>query len=202
MAATPCPERAGRCAALRDHLLPLAGYGALTIALTYPLALHWRTRLPGNDHDAWQNVWNFWWVRQALGRGQWPWHTDLLYAPDGAPLYLHTLNILNGILSLPVQLALGPIAAYNAVVFCSFTLAAYFAYLLVRFVTGSAAAGLVGGCIYGFSGYQFGHYYLGQTNLLASEWLPAFVLCLLAANAACGQRRLRWPGRGRAPSCC
>lgn len=65
----------------------------------------------------------------------------------------------------------------------------------VRFVTGSAA-GLLGGCIYGFSGYQFGHFFLGQTNLLASEWFPACVLCLLADDAACGRRRLALVGAG------
>ena len=47
----------------------------------------------------------------------------------------------------------------------------------------------MGGLIYGFSAYHLNHLYYGQTNLLASEWLPAYALCLLCATAAVGRRR-------------
>ena len=34
---------------------------------------------------------------QALAEGRNPYWTPLLYAPYGAPLYLHTLNLFNGL---------------------------------------------------------------------------------------------------------
>ena len=51
----------------------LLAYIVLTIALTWPLALRWTTDLPGGPHkdgleDAYQNVWNLWWMQTALAR--------------------------------------------------------------------------------------------------------------------------------------
>src|SRR5207237_2477357 len=123
-----------------------------------------------------------------LASGQNPYWTPLLYAPYGIPLYLHTLNLFNGVVTLPVQLTFGVTAAYNTVVFLSFVLAAYFAYLLVAQVSGSRVAGFAGGVIYAFGSYHMAQL-LGHMNLLASEWLPAYVLCLLRAAAAGGRRR-------------
>ncbi len=91
-------------------------------------------------------------------------------------------------ISIPVQLAFGTTAAYNAVVFLSFILAAYFAYLLVAHVSGSRLAGVVGGVIYAFGSYHMTHL-LGHTNLLSSGWLPAYALCLLRATETTGRRR-------------
>ena len=198
-AATPPPARSARTRltlAAQQHLVPLVGYLLATLALTYPLALHLGTRLPGSFTDGWQNYWNYWWIARALAGGQDPFQTPLLYAPDGAPLYLHTLNLFGGLVSLPVQWAFGVAAAYNAVVILSFTLGGYFTYLLVAFVTGDRRAGAVGGLIYAFSSYHLMQLILEHTNLLSSEWLPAFVLCLLAADAASGRRRTILVGAG------
>lgn len=171
------------------QLLPLALYFACAAAMTYPLVRDFDGALVGNNFDAWQNLWNFWWTRIAVEQQQNPFQTPLLYAPDGAPLYLHTLNLFDGLLSLPFQYVGNLIAAYNAVVLASFVLSAYFAYLLVAQVSGSRQAGFVGGIIYGFSAYQLDHLAYGQTNLLASEWLPAYCLCLLRATDTTGRRR-------------
>jgi hypothetical protein len=185
--AAPLPPQPA--APLRHHVLPLALYLLIAIVVTYPLVLHFGTHLPGDGRDAWQNYWDYWWLRTALAEGHNPYQAALLYAPYGAPLYLHTLNPFNGLVTLPIQIAFGLTAAYNTVVFLSLTLAAYFAYLLVTFVSGSRLAGFVGGVIYAFGSYHFAHL-LGHANLLASEWLPAYILCLLAASAATGRRRL------------
>ena len=190
------PARRRHLAALsQHHLLPLGLYLLLTIIVTYPLIRHFGTHLPGDGRDAWQNYWDYWWLRTALASGQNPYQTPLLYAPYGAPLYLHTLNPFNGLVTLPIQIAFGLIAAYNSVVFLSFTLAAYFAYLLVARVSGSQRAGFVGGVIYAFGSYHFAHL-LGHTNLLASEWLPAYLLCLVAAVETVGRHRLPPIGAG------
>ena len=184
--AEPRTSRLARLAA--HHLFPLLAYLLITLTVTYPLVRYFGTQLPGDGRDAWQNVWNYWWLRRALTEGGNPFQTDLLYAPYGAPLYLHTLNLFNGVVTLPVQAAFGLTAAYNTVVVLSLTLAAYFAYLLVGYVSGSRVAGFVGGVIYAFGSYHLAHL-LGHANLIASEWLPAYLLCLIAAPAATGGRR-------------
>ena len=185
------PPRTGRerlTSLASRHLLPLCLYGLITILVTYPLIRSFGTRLPSDGGDALQNYWNYWWIGRALATGQNPYWTPYLYAPYGAPLYLHTLNLFNGVVSLPVQWAFGLIPAYNSVVFLSFILAAYFAYLLVAEVSGGRRAGFVGGVVYAFGSYQMTHL-LGHMNLLASEWLPAYILCLIRASGATGRRR-------------
>lgn len=189
-------RRAQARVAARRHLLPLALYLLITAAFTYPLVLRLTTRLPGGFSDGWQNYWNFWWTAEALTSGRNPFWTPLVYAPYGAPLYLHTLNIFNGFVTLPVQWLFGVTAAYNAVVFLSFTLSAYFAYLLVAHVTGDRLAGFVGGVIYAFGSYQANQLVMEHTNLIASEWLPAYILCLLLAHETTGRRRTLLIGLG------
>src|SRR2546423_9265026 len=48
-----------------SHLLVLGGYLLLTLALTYPIARDLFTRVPGGG-DAWQHIWNLWWVKHAV----------------------------------------------------------------------------------------------------------------------------------------
>jgi hypothetical protein len=183
----PLRERITRLAL--HHLLPVGGYLILTLILTYPLILHFTTRLPGAFSDGWQNYWNYWWLSRAVTSGVNPYWTPLLYAPYGAPLYVHTLNLFSGAVTLPVQWLFGVVPAYNAVVLISFTLSGYFTYLLVARITGHRWAGIVGGVVYAFSSYHLMQLMLEHSNLYASQWFPAYILCLVIACDTTGRRR-------------
>jgi hypothetical protein len=113
------------------HLLALTAYAALTLLMTWPAALHLTDAIPGDGFDGWQNYWNLWWVRESLLvlRSS-PFFTDYLYPPTGASLLFHTLNIFNGLWTLPLQLNFGLAVAYNSVVLFSFVFAGYGGYLL------------------------------------------------------------------------
>ncbi|HHW87271.1 MAG TPA: hypothetical protein GX400_13815 [Chloroflexi bacterium] len=125
-----------------QHLLALALYLAATVIFTWPLAANLTSAIPGDSFDGWQNYWNQWWIKQALiDRIANPLVTDLLYYPTGVSLYFHTLNPFNGVTTLPIQLAFGLIAAYNAVVFLSWVLAGYGMFLLARWVIGGERQG-------------------------------------------------------------
>ncbi len=171
----------------RQHLLPLGLYGLMALVATYPLVLHFTTHIPSDGGDGLMNYWGFWWLREALGSFHNPFSTPMVYAPYGAPLYLHTLNPLNGLISLPAQ-PLGLTPAYNVVILVSLILDGYFAYLLITHITGQRVAGFVGGTAYAFSAYHLMHL-LGHTNLLSSQWLPAYLLCLLRTLETTGRRR-------------
>ena len=95
------------------------------------------TQIPGGG-DAWHNVWNLWWVKQAVVSGQWNvYHTDLLYFPEGVNLYFHTLALTAGIMSLPLQLVgFNLLASYNLVMLSSFVLAGYGTFLLCHYLLG------------------------------------------------------------------
>ncbi len=151
------------------------------------MILHFNQAVPGEDHaDAWQMVWNLWWVRFALEHGQSPFQTDMIFYPQGTGLYLHALNALNGLISLPVQYigaalggaAVGAIAGYNFIVLFCLTVGAYGGFCLARYLWGDGKAALIAGLAYGFSTYNFDHL-LGHLNLVSSEFIPFYILFFL-----------------------
>jgi hypothetical protein len=171
--------------------LVLLGYLGAAGVFTWPLALHLGTAIPGDGKDGWQGVWSLWWWATALGQGRNPFHTDLLFHPQGADLYLHTLMPFNGLLALPVQAVGGPVAAYNFIVLVSLVASACGAYWLARDRLARAGAlpgggwgeipPFAAGLLFGFSPYLADHL-LSHLNLLAAEGLPFAVLALLRAG--------------------
>src|SRR5690242_11933512 len=119
-----------------EHGLPLLVYGALAVALTWPLAAHLGDAFPSapgeGAQDLWEKLWNLWWVGEALRRGVSPFFTDALFYPQGASLLFHPLNLTSGLLALPLRAIFGPIAAYNLLVLLSFALSGYAVFLLAR----------------------------------------------------------------------
>ncbi len=168
---------------LRLSALAAAIYGLGGLLLAWPLPLHLADAIPGDGFDGWQNLWNLWWVRRALLEpGGQLWHTDMLDYPRGVSLLFHTLNLPNGVLSLPVQELAGVIPGYNLVVLLSFALGGLGAYLLALRVLGqrsapARAAALVAGALYAYSPFHFAHL-LGHMQVFALQWLPLYALAL------------------------
>ncbi len=138
--------------------------------------------IPGDGFDGWQNYWNLWWVKTALiDEHTNPFFTNLLFYPTGVSLLFHTLNVFNGILSLPLQLAFGLFPAYNTVVLLSFVLGGFGAYLLVRQILGIPGGkfpALAAGVIFSFSPFHFAHL-LGHLQVISLEWIPFYALYLV-----------------------
>lgn len=170
----------------RYHGLPLLLYTALALLMTWPLAMHFTTAVSGIGYDSWQNMWNIWWLKEALLHGHNPYYTTAIYYPHGTSLLLHTLNPINFLISLPVHALFGLVAAYNFVVLFSLSVSGYTAYLLASDVTGDRRAGVVAGAAYASSAYLLAQVYGGHTNLMAAEWLPLAVLLLRRACLAPG----------------
>ncbi|PZS03080.1 MAG: hypothetical protein DLM69_03300, partial [Candidatus Chloroheliales bacterium] len=180
--------RLARPAFALSHPLAMAGvYTLISLLLTWPLLLHFGDALPAGG-DAWQNVWNLWWLRKAIESGQWPFHTGYKYYPYGVNLYFDTMVPLAGLLGTPLQwLGLNLLSTYNVMVLLSFVLAALGMYLLARYLTGDALASFIAGFIFGFCPYHFAHLY-GHLNLMWMQWLPYYILFLLkAVDGAIGQ---------------
>jgi hypothetical protein len=183
MSPGPAPGRPTRGARLTApmHLLVAGGYLLLTLVLTYPIAFDLFSQVPGGG-DAWQHIWNLWWVKHALlDLHTNPYHTDLIYYPDGVNLYLHTLVLTAGLIGIPIQLlGLGLIPTYNLIILMSFVLAGYGAFLLCHYLTRHTWASFVGGFVFAFAPYHFAHL-LGHMNLASLQWIPFYVLLLLKA---------------------
>jgi hypothetical protein len=147
-------------------------YALLSVVATWPVVLRFASEGLGEFYlDRVQNVWNLWWVKVALlDRHTNPFQTDLLLYPQGADLYFHTLNLPSTLLSLPVQLLAGPTAAYNFSMMLALVLSGYAGYRLVHYVTGSAAAGLIGGIIVGFSPLSLFEL-RAQLQIVSLQWM-------------------------------
>ncbi len=188
------PEPATRPAAAappRDpwpwHLALLAGYLALGILATWPLAAHALAAVPGFDSpltrggmaDQDQNLWAQWWLRQALFvRHTNPLSTDLLYWPyyrEGISLLLYDMQLLRGVLALPIQITLGLAAAYNWGIFLSFMLGGYGMFLLGRDWGLSRPAAALGGLIFVAGPFHLAELFW-ETSLVIVEALPFALL--------------------------
>lgn len=156
-------------------------YSLLAIAMTWPLAAHLTTHISGTGGDGPNFLWRLWWVPYALfERSTSPWHTDLLFHPQGADLIFDTLAPLYGLLSYPLQALAGVVVTYNVLLVVSLVLAAWGSYLLALHLSGDARAALVAGTVFGFSPYLLVHLW-GHLNLVAAWPLPIFALCLIRA---------------------
>ena len=137
------------------------------------------------------NMWSLAWWEHALFHGQNPLVTHALFAPDRIDLAAtsSTLCPLAGIIGAPLTAAFGPIASYNLLMLASPVLAAFFAFLLCRYVTRSFAASLFGGYLFGFSTYILGHMQ-GHLQLVLIFPIPIAVhLTLRLIDERIGVRR-------------
>lgn len=162
-------------ARLRAHRGPLVLFLAITLLTFSSLLsnpLQHGVGHPGND--VWNHVWGYWWVRESLLLGQWPEQTNLLSWPTGGSLYF--IDMLGAVLSLPVQLILGPVAAYNAMMAFNLMLCGVGAYALCFRLTGNLAASAVAGAAYMTTPHLVSQLYNGVSEALAAGWLPLALL--------------------------
>jgi hypothetical protein len=169
----------------RDLLAGLLFF-CVAIWLTWPQVAVLGAAIVGGpiaESDGWQNVWNFWWVRSALLHGENPLYTRLLFWPDGVPLGLHTLTITSALLSLPVLLVGGPVAAYGVVALLNFTLSGLLTMRLARSLLGSWPAALASGLIVEVAPVHLARFMDGQHHT-SLQWIALYLIALILATRA------------------
>ena len=163
---------------LESHGCVLSLYMGLTVLMTFPLVLSWRSALPAGSADIWQNYWNFWWWKQCLLGAQNPLHTKFLFHPFGTDLVFHTHSFFNQIIGMPVNLLFGEAAAYNFCLFFALTLSGFGTYLLVRELTFSASAGFLAGLIFAYFPQTL-EQAMEHLNLFSLQFIPLSMFYLL-----------------------
>ncbi|MDQ6806112.1 MAG: hypothetical protein M3065_14400, partial [Actinomycetota bacterium] len=173
-------ERAWRW--LGRHPLALA----LSVYLAVDIAYFGARVIPNIGHtcacragaDPTSYMWFLAWWPHALLHGINPFVTNVLFAPGTTNL--GAVDVVPGaaILASPITLLFGPLVAYNVLALAAPLLAAFFAFLLCRYITAGTLASLVGGYIYGFSPYMLGHMQ-GHLDLVMIFPVPAAVLLTL-----------------------
>ena len=187
----------------RVHALVILAYLLLALALTWPLATHFSSHVPGNGADDPPLTWNLWWVSHALlDLKTNPFGSDYLFYPLGINLAFYTFTVLNGLLSIPLQATVGLIPASNTLLLSSFVLSGYGAFLLVLYLLrqknggadeqrsndGACYAAFVAGLLYAFTSSKLFYAALGQWDITSSQWIPFYVLCLFKI----GDHPRRW----------
>jgi hypothetical protein len=188
----------------RAHIVVLALYTLLALGLTWPLAAHLASHIPGSAVWAFDEstfVWNMWWFKfSLLNLGQSPLHTDYIFYPLGIDLVLYTYNFFNALLGLPLQMVLPLPLASNLVILFAYVMSGYGGYLLVLYLltrgrrTGMGQDGVlprrvaafVAGAAYAFAASRMIYAALGHYDMVTAEWFPFYTLFFL--------KTLRQPG--------
>jgi hypothetical protein len=172
----------------RELALVLVGFGALTVALTYPLAFRLGSVGRIDNGDGQLSIWNVAWVARALV-------TDPLHVFDANIFHPHrwTLaysetNLGAGALAIPVYWATrNPYAAHNFVLLLSFVLSATGTYYLVRHLVGDRRAAAISAISFAYCPYVFAH--TPHIQLLMTAGLPWSMLAFHRVADRPGVRR-------------
>ncbi len=173
-------------------LLAVAGYTLLTLVFSWPLPLHLADgAVLARGSDFYPHIWNLWWMRYSLfSLHQNPYFTTYLNYPTGQPLTYHVLDPVDGIASLPLQAAVGLVAAFNLLRLVQIVFAATAVLALCRLMRLPWLAAWAGGALFAFCPLVGTSFDLGQLVEISVGWIPLYILCLIRAL---GNRALGMP---------
>ncbi len=192
---TPGKQPSGEPLGIGRALLALGLYTAASVLLFgWALWPHPGRGIVGLAVQAPESyLWEFAWWAHALSSVTNPFVSHAVYAPVGVNLTWTPTAPGLGFLFTPLTFLVGPAAAYNLAALLMPALSAWTAFLLCRYLTRSSWAALVGGFLFGFSGYMTGHEYGGDLNLTALALVPLVALVVLRyLRAEIDARGLAW----------
>lgn len=181
-------------ASLRAHSFAIFFFAAITILMTWPVAARLNTHIAGYAADNYLFVWTTWVFDHEIQADLDPLHTTTIYYPQGANLVLHALVTPKSISGLALHLIASPVATFNLLFLLSMTACGYTAWLLVRHLTHSNAAGLVGGIIYACSPFYLAHATAGHLDYISAEGIPLFIYFFIRSFDQKRRRDAIWAG--------
>jgi hypothetical protein len=131
-----------------------------------------------DNGDGFQNVWNIWWVNEALvNQGTNPYFTNLLHWPHGISLVPQTMNIFNALVAIPLMnlLDFSLVEAVNFAVVFAFMFGGVTMFWFIQKLYGTYWVSLIAGALFTFSSYHFAHAQ-GHLQLVSLEFIPLFLL--------------------------
>jgi hypothetical protein len=155
----------------RGHFVVLL-YLVASLVLTWPLALHFGSRLPSVfiPYDALLQVFLLGWGWHGLTTNPLGvFHAPIFYPEPRTLTYMdHMLG--EAVLAGPVIEVFGLGAAYNSLIIFSFVASGYFLYRLARLYGISHSGSCAAGFLFAFCPYRFTH--LGCLNQLQTQSIP------------------------------
>ena len=170
--AQPAGPQARPGAAWRHHGLAVIGIVAFGAVMLRAQLAHMDS-VPDLG-DPLFSIWRIGWVfHQLMGDSRGLFDANIFHPARLALTYSDSM-LLPSLLTAPLLLGgLHPVNAYNTMLIASFGLSAFACYWLCRSLTGSTAAGFIGGLVFGFYPYRYEHYW--HFELLMTYWIPLAV---------------------------
>ncbi|MFC2163319.1 hypothetical protein ACFLRF_06515, partial [Candidatus Altiarchaeota archaeon] len=137
-----------------DDLKAAIIFTVIALAMTYPLLLVYTSHVPGDGRDSIKSMWNLWTAKERITRSHDPYHTDMIFHPQGTSLILDSYPLLAGIISIPAQSLSGLIPAYNTMMLLALIWSAFGAYKLTEYLTKDRNTAIICGLAFGFSPYH------------------------------------------------
>ena len=157
----------------------------LAVFVTWPLASAFTENIPSDYGDPLYTAWSLAWVSRQLGAlltgdlNAWRhfWDANQLF-PERSALAFSDHFIAQALPVAPVYwITRNPIATLNAAYLLAFTLNGLGTFLLVRELTGSAVAGIVGGVVLAFNQF-FLFFELSHLQVISTGWMPLTIYAL------------------------
>ncbi len=164
---------------IAPNLIVLGFYLLVALIATYPLMCHLDEVAIGDPaNDVWNHLWGFWWVKhEIVSHHRFPVATQLLNHPRGGALFF--IDLLNALLSIPLQLVFSLTTSYNIIILLNLTFNGFGAYLLARHLTRNPYASLITGVVYGFCPHLLAQVYNGISETIDAGWLPLSLLYVI-----------------------
>lgn len=177
---------------MRRGILLTSVYLAITLVMSYPLILHFRSFFIGGPADGSMSFWSLWWMKYSLvDLGQNPLDCSYLFYPEGVNLVYHSLPKALGLLSIPFQLLLGLTAGYNLVVIATFVGTALITYWLTYKLVGMRIPAFIAGAIFAFCPYRWGQ--INHLTLLSTMFIPLYAgLMFICREKVSWNNRKSW----------
>jgi hypothetical protein len=151
----------------------LAFFLILTVVLTYPMISYFSTAMPGPPWDGYQFLTQLYWFKTALfDRHVSPWFYPDIFYPFGYNWFLSETMLTNVGLGMPVTLLAGEVVTYNTLMWLSFVLSGFGAYLWAYHLTRKRTAGLVSGVAFAFCAYRMQAMSAGWPQTIGTQWVP------------------------------
>ena len=152
----------------------IAFFTLVAIVNSFPLILHPGTSI-GQHGDSYFSVWRLAWVAHQLRADPWHLFDGNIFHPSRDTLAYSDAMLLPAIVLAPFNwMGISPLVIYNLTLLAAFVASAVAAFLLVRELTGSTPAALVGGVIFAFSAHRLDHF--DHLELQFAFWIPLAVL--------------------------
>ena len=151
-------------------LSAVALLSALTVIMTWPVALHLTTRMPGHD-DTLFSIWRLAWIAHALRHDPRHLFDANIFYPHLRTLAYSDAMLFEGIVAAPFLWAgANPVLVYNLMFFAGIVSSGAGMFVLVRYLTGDIGAALVSAAVFTLLPYRIEH--VIHLELQWTVWMP------------------------------